>query len=104
MRLSSSRRTKLHSSPAMFSMSMPVRATDPVGARSRVARRGRAHIAAMNLSLNGQTLRRQFWVTLAVGVIAAGAFHTLAGSEGGPAKKTAPIAEPLRRDSFLRGE
>jgi hypothetical protein len=58
----------------------------------------------MNLNLNGRTLRRQFWVALAVGVIAAGAFHTLAGSEGGPAKKTAPIAEPLRRDSFLRGE
>jgi hypothetical protein len=47
--------------------------------------------AAMNLNLNARALRRQFWVALAVGVIAVGALHNLARSKGGPPKKTAPI-------------
>jgi hypothetical protein len=49
----------------------------------------------MNLNLNGRTLRRQFWVTLAVGVIAAGAFHNLAGSKGGSPKKAAPVDQQI---------
>ena len=65
------------------------------GQRSNAAGRGRAHIAAMNLSLNDRTLRRQFWVALAVGVIAAGAFHNLAVSKGGPPKRTAPIDDQI---------
>ena len=91
MRLSSSRRTKRHSSPAMSSMSMAGRATDLVRSRSRTAGRGRAHIAAMNTNRDGRTLRRQFWVALAGGVIAAGAFHNLAGYKDGPPKGTAPV-------------
>jgi hypothetical protein len=49
----------------------------------------------MKLNLNGRTLRRQFWGALACGIIAAGAFHNLAGSKGGSPKKAAPVDQQI---------